>query len=90
MGVKKEIVLMRCNIPSIAPTWICRTGMHVEDTAVWDVLLTDLDVLVVNACNKYKVNVGTFMGRSVPTKITFSSFQNGWPVWQSNVNKHQQ
>lgn len=52
-----------------------------EDAAVWDALLDDPDVLVVDARNKYEVDVGTFEGAVSPNTDNFRQF----PDWMDRL-----
>ncbi|MCG9891517.1 MAG: rhodanese-related sulfurtransferase [Thermosynechococcaceae cyanobacterium MS004] len=70
--LKREIVTM--GVPGIDPAKMAGQYVKPED---WNALLTDPDVVVVDARNDYEVSVGTFRGAINPQTKSFSEL----PDW---------
>ena len=67
--VRRELIAMYCD--EIDPT--ARTGVHV-DAAVWNRLLDDPEITVIDARNRYEIAVGTFPGALDPDTRSFREF----------------
>ncbi len=70
--LKREIVTM--GVPTINPN--VTVGKYVKPQD-WNALITDPDVLVVDARNAYEVKIGTFKGAVDPQTQSFSQL----PAW---------
>jgi UPF0176 protein len=67
--VRAELIAMHCD--GVDPAR--RTGQHV-DAATWNRLLDDPDVTVIDARNRYEVEVGTFARAIDPGTASFREF----------------
>ncbi len=76
--VKKEIVTL--GVPSVDPTQTVGTYVAPQD---WNVLISDPDVLVIDARNDYEVALGTFQGSTNPHTTSFSEF----PTFVQSLDK---
>jgi UPF0176 protein len=77
--LKKEIVTM--GVEDIDPNHIVGTYVKPQD---WNALITDPDMLLVDARNEYEVAIGTFKGALNPETKTFREFPD---FAQQNLDK---
>ena len=70
--LKKEIVTM--GVPDIDPNQLVGTYIKPAD---WNALISDPDVIVIDARNHYETEIGTFQGALKPGLDSFSEF----PSW---------
>ena len=71
MKVRVRAELIAMHHPEVEPA--NRTGVHV-DAATWNRLLDDPDVTVVDARNRYEIELGTFPGSVDPHTRSFREF----------------
>jgi UPF0176 protein len=77
VGVRRELIALRRDDVDVAS----RTGVHV-DAAEWNRLLADPDVTVIDARNRYEIELGTFPGALDPDTDSFREF----PAFADRLN----